>query len=358
MKKILILANNDVGLYKFRKELIQALIDEGNDIYISLPYGKLVDKLIEMGCKFIDTSIDRRGINPIKDFKLILEYKKIVKNVEPDLILTYTIKPNIYGGLISRLYKTQYIVNITGLGTAFYSDSMLKKLIVNLYKLALKKVRYVFFENEGNKQIFIDNKIIDEDACVVMNGAGVNLDEYKFTPISDSDTIRFIFIGRVMKEKGVDELFNVAKRIKREYKNVEFDIVGPFEDEYEECVMKLNKEGIINYYGYQEDVKPFIEKSHCLVLPSYHEGMANVLLEAGAMGRCLIATDIHGCKEAIKNKEHLCSLKDEESLYKCIKDYIHLTIEEKKLISVELKKHIEVNFDKCKVIKKTISYIN
>lgn len=358
MKKILILANNDVGLYKFRKELIQALIDDGNDIYISLPYGKLVDKLIEMGCKFIDTSVDRRGINPIKDFKLILEYKKIVKQIKPDLILTYTIKPNIYGGLISRLYKTPYIVNITGLGTAFYSDSILKKLIVNLYKLSLKKVRYVFFENEGNKQIFINSKIIDDNVCVVMNGAGVNIHEYKFTPIPDSDTIRFIFIGRVMKEKGIDELFNVAKRIKKEYKNVEFDIIGPFEDEYEEDVMQLNKEGIINYYGYQEDVKPFISRSHCLVLPSYHEGMANVLLEAGAMGRCLIATDIHGCKEAVKCKKYLCSLKDEESLYECITNYICSNIEEKKLISMELREHIETNFDKYKVVKKTISYIN
>lgn len=123
------MANNDVGLYKFRKELIQALIHQRDKVYISLPYGKLVEPLKEMGCEFIDTPVDRRGINPITDFKLLLEYKKIVKKVEPDLVLTYTIKPNIYGGLVSRLTKTPYIVNITGLGTAFQGEGILKKLL-------------------------------------------------------------------------------------------------------------------------------------------------------------------------------------------------------------------------------------
>lgn len=356
MKKILILANNDVGLYKFRKELIQALIEQGDKVYISLPYGKLVEPLKEMGCEFIDTSVDRRGINPITDFKLLLEYRKIVKRVKPNLILTYTIKPNIYGGLVSRLKRVPYIVNITGLGTAFQGDGILKKVIVTLYKVALGKVKNVFFENAGNKQVFIDNHIIKEETAVVMNGAGVNLEEYPFTPMPEGDSIRFLFIGRVMKEKGVDELFEVAKRIKKEYDNVEFDIVGPFEDDYEEIVKKLQGEGIINYYGYQEDVRPFIAKCHCFVLPSYHEGMANTLLEAAAMGRPLITSDIHGCKEAVQENGYLVNVKKE--LYKIVEQFICLKEDEKKYMSLHSSLHMQRKFNRKKVIKKTMKIIN
>ena len=357
MKKILILANNDVGLYKFRKELIQALIEQGDKVYISLPYGKLVEPLKKMGCKFIDTPVDRRGINPINDFKLLLEYKKIVKKVEPDLILTYTIKPNIYGGLVSRLTKTPYIVNITGLGTAFQENGILKKVIIALYKVALGRVKNVFFENEGNKQVFIDNHIIKKETAVVMNGAGVNLEEYPFTPMPQGNPIRFLFIGRVMKEKGVDELFEVAKRIKKEYDNVEFDIVGPFEDDYEEIVKKLQGEGIINYYGYQEDVRPFIAKCHCFVLPSYHEGMANTLLEAAAMGRPLITSNIYGCKEAIAKNGFVCEVRDSEELYKKIMDFIDLTDKQKINMSKISRKVVEHKFDKKLIVRKVKEYI-
>lgn len=353
MKKILILANNDVGLYKFRKELIQALIGQGDKVYISLPYGKLVEPLKEMGCEFIDTPVDRRGINPITDFKLLLAYKKIVKKVEPDLILTYTIKPNIYGGLISRLKKVPYIVNITGLGTAFQGNGILKKVIVALYKVALGRVKNVLFENEGNKQVFIDNHIIKEETAVVMNGAGVNLEEYPFTPMPQEGPIRFLFIGRVMKEKGVDELFEAAKKIKKEYDNVEFDIVGPFEEDYEETVKKLQQEGIINYYGYQEDVRPFIAKCHCFVLPSYHEGMANTLLEAAAMGRPLITSNIHGCKEAVRDNGYLCEVKNIECLYRQIRNLIELENCDRNKLGIHSRKYIEEVFDKVLIVKKT-----
>lgn len=357
MKKILILANNDVGLYKFRKELIQELIYKGYKVYISLPYGDLVDKLIELGCEFIDTNIDRRGINPVTDLKLLLDYKKIIKKVNPDLVITYTIKPNIYGGIICRLNDVPYIVNVTGLGSIFQREGLLKNTIIQLYRFALKKVKYVFFENKGNKKVFIDSKIIDSERGITLNGAGVNLEEYTFRPMPNHNKISFLFIGRIMKEKGINELFSVAKRIKDEYRNVEFDIVGPFEDDYEDIVMDLQEKGIINYYGYQQDVKSFIENSDCFVLPSYHEGMANVLLEAASMGRPLITTNVHGCKEAINENGYLCDSQDEESLYRCIIKFIKLIPEEKLRLSHNSRLIVEDLFDKKKVIKKTISYI-
>ena len=217
-KKILILANLDVGLYKFRKALIKELIDQGNEVYISLPKGMLVQNLKEMGCHFIETPVDRRGINPATDLKLMMRYFNILGKIKPDLVITYTIKPNIYGGIAARFKRIPYAVNITGLGTAFQNENMIKKLVVFLYKLSCKKAKTIFFENEGNKQVFIENNIIKESRSCTLPGAGIDLDEYKMTPYpEESRNIRFLFIGRVMKEKGVEELFKAAKNIKKIY---------------------------------------------------------------------------------------------------------------------------------------------
>lgn len=355
MGRILILANFDVGLYKFRKELIQELLNQKNEVYISLPEGALVRKLETMGCKFVNTYVDRRGINPKTDMKLLLFYRKLIKQIQPDLVVTYTIKPNIYGGLVCREMKVPYAVNITGLGTAFQNEGMIKKIVTVLYKSALKKAKVVFFENVGNKQALIEEKIVREEQICVLNGAGVNLEEYPFCEYPSEREIRFLFIGRVMKEKGVDELFTVAEQIKKEYDNVFFDIVGPMEDDYINRIQELVENGIIEYHGYQEDVKPFIQKCHCFVLPSYHEGMANTLLEAGAMGRPLITSNIHGCMEAVDDgvSGFLCEKQNVNSLYNVIKKFLGLTLVEKKEMSLAERRRTEMIFDKNTIVEKT-----
>ena len=358
MKKILILANNGVGLYKFRKELIQKLL-KTNEVYISLPYGELIEHLIEMGCHFIDTPVDRRGINPVTDLKLLNKYRKIFNQVEPDLVITYTIKPNIYGGFTARIKKVKYAVNITGLGTAFQNDNLLKKIIIFMYKKALKKVKTVFFENIENRNIFIENRIIEKDKTCLLNGAGVNTEEYQYAEYpNENKHIRFLFIGRIMKEKGIDELLYAAKKIKKEYSDIQFDIVGPMEDDYKNIIDEYVNNNIINYYGYQSDVKPFIKQCHCFIMPSYHEGMANTLLEAGSMGRPLITTNIHGCKEAIKDNGYLCNAMDKEDLYKKIIKFIELDYKKKVNMSLNSRKHIEKIFDKRKVVKETMKGLN
>lgn len=358
MKKILILANSPGGLYRFRKELIQALIKEGNEVYLSVPYAEILEPLKKIGAKVLDIKIDRRGMNALKDSKLLMQYFKLVKKVKPDLIITYTIKPNIYGGLISRVMKVPYIVNITGLGTAFQGNGVLKKVIVFLYKNSLKKVKYVFFENQGNKQVFTSNNIISEEKTIVVNGAGVNLEEYPFVEYPTDEMIRFLFVGRVMKEKGIDELLWAAEKIKKEYDNVEFDIVGGLEEDYKEKLEEVWRKNIVNYHGIQKDVRPFIQDSHCFVLPSYHEGMSNALLEAAAMGRPLITSDIHGCKEAIRDNGYLIQAKDKNSLYIQMKKFINeeqFSRVEKGINSRELMKE---KFDKKVVVHETIKYID
>lgn len=360
MKRILILANFDVGLYKFRKELIQELLNQGSEVYLSLPDGKLVRKLEEMGCKFVNTSVDRRGINPKTDMKLLLFYRKLVKKLNPDLVITYTIKPNIYGGLVCRRLKVPYAVNITGLGTAFQNPGTIKTIATILYKSALKKAKVVFFENIGNKQVFLEEKIVKEGQTCVLNGAGVNLEEYPFYEYPEEGETRFLFIGRVMKEKGVDELFAVAEKVKKEYDEVAFDIVGPMEDDYKDRIQELVGKGIVEYHGYQEDVKPFIKRCHCFVLPSYHEGMANTLLEAGAMGRPLITSRIHGCMEAVEDgvSGFLCEKQSVDSLYHGIKKFMELPWEERKMMGMAGRRRMEEAFDKRQVVGSTISNLS
>ncbi len=357
--KILILANYDLGLYNFRKELLFRLIEQGHKVYISLPYGEKVTPLVDKGCIFIDTPVDRRGINPLTDFKLFLIYTRLIKKVKPDYVITYTIKPNIYGSLAARLKRVPTISTITGLGSAFQQQSLLKSIISLLYKTALRKTKKVLFENQANLQVFVDNKIIDSKQAFLLPGAGVNLQEFQYTQLNDETKCRFLFMGRIMQEKGVDELFYAAERLKNEYAAVEIDVLGFFEENYKTIVESLSNREIINFYGFQTDVKKYIEKSHCVVLPSYHEGMSNTLLESAAMGRPIITSNINGCKEALIDGEtgFLCSVRDEEDLYEKMKHFVQLSQEQKVSMGKSARLHMENNFDREAVVTKVISLL-
>lgn len=351
--KILILANNDVGLYQFRRELIDALLQD-HDVTISLPYGALVEPLRERGCRFIDTPVDRRGIDPLTDLKLLLRYRKMLKQERPELVITYTIKPNIYGGLACRMGKVPYAVNITGLGTAFQKQGMLRKLVVSLYKIALKKAKVVFFENAGNRQLFLDEKIVPAEKCCLLSGAGVNLEHYPYAPYP-AGPVRFLFVGRVMKEKGIGELFAAMERLHVEGADCVLDLLGLHEEDYEDQIRRGQEQGWLQYHGYQKDVRPFIEKAHCFVLPSYHEGMANTNLECAAMGRPLITTDIPGCREAVtEGSGMLCRPQDVDSLYEAMKRFLRLSAEEREAMGRQGRRHMEEMFDKKRVIENTM----
>lgn len=357
--KVLVVANFDVGLYKFRKELLQEILNSGHEVYISLPNGDLVQPLVDMGCQFIETELDRRGMNPVTDLKLIGKYRKILNQVKPDLVITYTIKPNIYMGMLCKNRSIPYVINITGLGTAFQSHGVMLKVFVEMYKFACKKAQTVIFENCENMQIFKDYGIVKEQQCLLNNGAGVNLEEYPFTAYPNDEQIRFLFVGRVMQEKGIDELFEAARRIKEEYNNVYFDIVGPYEDDYKDVTEQLVNDGVIEYHGFQEDVKPFIEKAHCFVLPSWHEGMANTNLESAAMARPIITSNIHGCLEAVIDGEtgFLAEPKNADDLYDKMKKFIDLPYDKKVEMGQASHNHIAGKFDKKDVVSKTIERI-
>ena len=353
--KVMILANNDVGLYQFRKELIEELLKQ-HEVVISLPYGDFVKPLEDIGCKFIDTPVDRRGINPIKDLRLFFTYWKILKQEKPDLVITYTIKPNVYGGCACRFMKIPYAVNITGLGTAFENGGTLKKIVTVMNKVGCKKAKVVFFENEGNRQIFIKEKIVKESQTHRLNGAGVNLEKFKVTEYPEGGVIKFLFMGRVMAEKGIDELFEAMQRLIADGVNCELDVVGHYEEDYKEIIEEYEKEGWLHYYGYQKDVRPFIEKCHCYVLPSWHEGMANTNLECAASGKPVITSRIHGCMEAVIDGEtgFLVERKSAHDLYCVMKKFTELPYEERKRMGLVGRKHMEKVFDKRKVVESTL----
>lgn len=354
--RILVLANSSMGLYSFRNELLSTLLNT-NEVIIVTPDNGSLNKLMELGCKAIILSIDRRGINPKTDFSLLLNYKKIIKKVKPDLVITYTIKPNIYGGLVCRLLKIPYAVNITGLGTAFQKQGALRTLVTTMYKVSLKKAKVVFFENCENQQLFIDEKIVPENKTCLLNGAGVNLEHYTYQDYPmDTDEIRFLFVGRVMKEKGINELFKAMRMLRKTGVNCTLDVLGGYEENYEDIIHRFENEGWLHYYGYQEDVRPFIKNCHCFVLPSWHEGMANTNLESAATGRPVITTNIHGCLEAVVDGESgfLCEKQSAKSLYTVMKQMTILSPERRRDMGIAGRKHMEDVFDKNKVVKNTI----
>ena len=353
--RILILANFDLGLYQFRRELIQELLKE-NNVYISLPYGKLVDPLVDAGCIFIDTPMERRGINPVKDLSLLSRYFCILSDIRPDLVVSYTIKPNIYGGWACRVKKIPYAVNITGLGTAFENDGLLKKMVITMYKAVLKKAKVVFFENSANRDLFVKEGIVCEEKTCVLNGAGVNLEHFAYAPYPHNDVFHLLFIGRVMKEKGIDELFEAMMRLVAEGQQCFLDVVGPFEEDYEERLRKYEKAGWLKYHGFQEDVRPFISACDCFVLPSYHEGMANTNLEAAAMGRPVITSNIPGCREAVIDgvSGYLCEPKDVESLHHTMHTMMGIDRNQREGLGKMGRKNMERFFDKTRIVNQTI----
>ena len=352
---ILILANSSSGVFGFRKELITALL-EGHRVCVSTPDRGNMDDLRNLGCDVVSTQIDRRGINPVKDLGLLCRYWKLLRQEKPDLVITYTIKPNIYGGLVSRMLGIPYAVNITGLGTAFQNPGLLRSLVTFLYKIALKKAKVVFFENAGNRQVFLDAKIVPEEKPCLLSGAGVNLEHFTCAPYPDEGTTRFLFVGRVMREKGVDELFCAMERLIAEGENCTLDILGGYEEDYEATIRRHEAAGWLRYHGYVKDVRPYIEKAHCFVLPSYHEGMANTNLECAAMCRPVITSDIPGCREAVIPGESglLCKPQDADSLYETMKHFLSLPVQTRAQMGKAGRGHMEEVFDKRKVVEQTI----
>lgn len=352
MKTVLFLVNHEVVIYNFRYELVEALIKDGYRVVISSPNGERIKELINLGCEYVESKIARHGTNPLTDFKLTLDYIKLLKKVKPDVVFSYTIKPNVYGGLACELLRIPYAVNITGLGTAVENDSLLQKFIVMLYKVVFRAAHTVFLQNEENMQFFIDRKIA-MGKHDLLPGSGVNLKKFSYIEYPENDVTKFVLLSRIMKEKGIDQYLEAAEYIKNKYPNTEFHICGYKEAEYEGKLQEYVDKGIVIYHGMVMDVREILKDTHCTIHPTYYpEGISNVLLESAACGRPLITTDRSGCRELIDDGVNgfICKQKDSQDLIEKIEKFLALSFEERKQMGVKGREKVEREFDRQIVI--------
>lgn len=358
MKQVLILSNSDSGLYDFRREVLQELMARGCSVLVSVPDTGYADRLARLGCTMIPTVMERRGMNPFKDLKLLLFYLKLMKTYRPEAVLTYTIKPNIYGGLAARLSKTAYLANITGLGTTLEHDGPLQKLIVVLYRTALRRAACVFFQNKGNRDFLLQKGCVSAKARTrVIPGSGVNLAVHtaKAYP-ADGEKIRFLSIMRLMKDKGIDELLGAAQKIHEKHPETVFQLLGAYEEEtrerYEPLVDRLTKQGVLEYYGYRDDVPAFLEGCQALIHPSYHEGMSNVLLEAAATGRPVLASAVEGCLDTFQDGVSGFSFapKSAQALEEAVERFLACSYDVRKEMGLAGRAYVEERFDRRLVV--------
>jgi len=355
MKKILFLANHFITLYSFRKELIAELVSQGNEVYLSLPESEDNKYFEDLGCKIIPTEIDRRGVNPVKDLKLIRFYKKMIPQVNPDIIFSYTIKPNIYGCIASNKTGHKQVCNITGTGATFLKRTLVSEICKVLYKLSIRKCYKVFFQNTGDKDFFVENKLVKNNYAM-LPGSGCNLEDHSYTEMPEDENVKFIFIGRVMKLKGIEEYLEAAKMVKAQDPNTTFYIAGwNEEEEYKRIVAEYQEQGIVDYIGFRKDIAQWIENCHCTVLPSHGgEGVPNVLLESAATGRICIASKINGSTDVVEDGKtgYLFETGDAKSLAEAIERVLKLSYEEKQAMGVAGRKKIEQEFDRSIVLNK------
>ncbi|MCR5304339.1 MAG: glycosyltransferase family 4 protein [Lachnospiraceae bacterium] len=363
MKKVLILTNSISGIVQFRMDLMRTLREEGYRVYLSCPgeylYENYEKKLKESGCRIFRHDFSRHGMNPAKELDLIRYYRALCKKVSPDIVLTYTIKPNIYGGAAARGLKIPCIGNVTGLGVAIENPGLLKTVTLTLYRWGVRKDRLLFFQNSANRDFFVNERIIGQEKTSVLPGSGVDLEEHGYEPYPQDGPVTFLYIGRQTKDKGYGELIQAAKRVREKRPQVKFISLGLCEEEFREEHDRLGAASVIEEAGFQEDVGPWLRQCSALILPSYHEGMSNVLLEAAAAGRPVIATDVPGCRETYIDGAtgFSCRRADVDSLEEAILKMADLSPGEREEMGRAGRKYVEENFDRRLVTEKYMAEI-
>jgi len=306
----MIVASFAPSLLILRKDLIKEFINKEHKVIAIAPERSIeIKKNIEkIGISYIPVQIQRTGINPIKDIKTFLELYKTIRIEKPDLFLAYTAKPVIYGCLAAKINGIKNIYSmITGLGSMFCSKNikafLIRKLLKVQYKLSLRACIKVFFQNKDDRNEFVLNGLVRENKTVIINGSGVNLDKFRPTPIPTEPA--FLFIGRLIKDKGIVEYLEACKVVKKKYPKIRCLLVGPYDSNpsalRKEELKSYIDNGVIEYFGEQMDVRPFISQCTTYVLPSYREGTPKTVLEAMAMARPIITTEVPGCRETVIN---------------------------------------------------------
>ena len=356
---VLILVNHDVVIYNFRLELVERLLADGYEVHISSPYGEHIDELKALGAIYHSITIERHGMNPIVELNILNQYKKLMKSVRPGVVLTYTIKPNIYGGIAARQAGIPFVANVTGLGTSIQNGGFKERMMIQLYKVGLYKADMVYFQNEANQEYMLTHGAV-KGVYTLIPGSGVNLEKHRYEPYPE-ETGKLIFttVGRLMKDKGTDELLDTAKKIKQKYPFCHFRLIGFFDGNYQSKIEAAVKSGVIEYFEQQKEIHSFMKESHAIIHPSYHEGMSNVLLEAAATGRPVLASRIPGCQETFDEGVSGFGFKAQNSndLMRAVEKFIALSYEDKAAMGRKGRLKMERFFDRKVVVEEYMKEI-
>jgi glycosyltransferase involved in cell wall biosynthesis len=368
-KKILIGLNTAWNLLNFRAGLIGGLISSGYEVVAVAPIDEYVVKLELLGCRFVHLEMDNQGKHPIWDLLLLWRFFRLLKTEKPDLCLFYTVKPNVYGSLASRLCGIPFINNVSGLGAVFIQGGWLRRIVSTLYKLAFKNSNRVFFQNRDDLGLFLENKLVNVELTDVLPGSGINL--HRFTPTDDADrksfnsAFRFLLIARMLKDKGVVEFVNAAQLLKESGVKAEFCLLGFLDVQNpaaisSEQMKEWTDQGFVKYLGVSDDVREHIASADCIVLPSYREGTPRTLLEAAAMGKPIITSNVVGCKEVVEHGVNgfLCEVKNTQDLALRMKELLLLSDDQRRLMGENGRLKMEKEFDEIIVIQKYLQAID
>lgn len=356
---ILMTANSAWNILHFRRPIVTALLAEGYIVTVLAPPDDSVTELKRLGCRFFSLKMNVKGLNPLDDLKLIWTFNKIFRAEKPDVIISYTIKNNLFGAFAAKICNLPFIPNVTGLGTAFLSGGMLQSIAELLYRAAFKRLPVVFFQNKDDRSLFVGRKLISVMQAQLLPGSGIDLSHFMPAklPIEGAPPI-FLMIARVLRDKGVFEYIEAARQIKLKYPEAVFQLLGAIDVANRtaigaETVNNWQAEGIIEYLGTTTDVRPYIAAANCIVLPSYREGAPRTLIEAAAMARPLITTDVPGCRTVVDSgiTGFLCEAKSSDSLAQACRQFLKLSYNDKLIMGKAGRAKMEREFDEAIVVK-------
>lgn len=364
-KKIIICLNTSWNIYNFRLNLARSLKKAGYDVVLVAPYDKY-SEILKQEFEYHDIYMNNKGTNPKEDLKTLVGFYKLYKKIKPDVVLNYTIKPNIYGNIACSLLGIKTINNISGLGTVFIKESFITKVVKSLYKYSLSKSSKVFFQNNDDKELFIINKLVQKNKCDLLPGSGIDTNKFMPLEYEKSDNIfRFLLIARMLWDKGIGEYVAAAKIIKQKYQNVEFQLLGSLDVVNKRAISKEQmqswvEEGLVTYLGVTDDVKEYIKKSDCIVLPSYYrEGTPRTLLESASMEKPIITTKNVGCKDVVDDgiNGYLCETKNVQDLADKMEKMLKLSKEQRDVMGKAGRDKIIREYDEKIVINKYLDAI-
>ena len=365
MKKIILVGNTSWSMIKFRYGLMQSLLKNGYQVIVIAPKDDYSKEIENLGCKYFDINIDNKGSNPVKDLKLIFDLCKLYKNINPNLIIHYTIKPNIYGTIASKFSNIKSIAVVTGLGYTFINDNITSKIAKILYKYSFLFSRQVFFINNDDINEFLKYNLIQKEKVFLLPGEGIDTQKFKPIQLEKKDNIfRFLLIARMLYDKGVLEYVNASDLLKDKYPNVKFELLGYLGVDNPKAISKeqmniFEKKSNIKYLGSSSDVREFILKADCIVLPSYREGISMTLMEAASMKKPLIATDVPGCRDLINDKVngYLCEVRNAQDLADKMEMMLGLSERERVEMGKRGREKMVGEFDESIVIEKYLGAI-